>query len=336
MKMGLSEAEGRVLHGLLEEASGDVVVRLDSRGFIVYVSENASELGRDFSSLLLMPHISDLAEPEHKNAVNAYAHRVLSGESGRGWIEFPIAAQHHANEVQPADPVLERERRHRWFALNLRPIKCEDGSCEGALGLLRSVQHLRALEGELHARAITDPLTGLANRHAFCASLRRHLAQGGGQVAVVFAVDRLRAIFMQYGQRTADEIQCGFAKFLETMALPGHEIAQIDHERFGVILPDMSTAKAREWAEDVLRTFSALTIPSTSKSPKLSASGGLAQVECTVDWTLRQAELALVMARAGGGMRVEYCHHTPVANRIDAGDRDWLSPDRLGVAASGR
>ena len=334
MKMGLSDVEGRVLHGLVEEASGDIVIRLDPQGFIIYASSNIAELGHDLSSMLVMPHVSDLAEKNHGSAVSSFFEQVMAGETPHGWFEFPVLAQR-------SDDNRGLVESRRWYALSLRLIDDDDSAAQGALGLLRSVQHKRSLEGELHSRAVTDPLTGLANRHAFCASLRRHLAGGGGQVMAVLAVDRLRALYMQFGQRTADEIMWGFAKYLETMALPGHELAQLDNERFAVILPDFEMKDAKNWAEDVLKTFSALALPSSARSPKLTASAGLARVECTVDWTLRQAELALVMARAGGGMQVGQCGYQGGAGSADASLSASAanSPGMnggVGVAAGGR
>jgi PleD family two-component response regulator len=123
----------------------------------------------------------------------------------------------------------------------------------------------------------------------------------------------MRALLLRYGQRTADEVLWGFAKFLETMALPGHELAQLDGERFAVLLPEMTSRAAREWATDVLTTFAALAAPASAKAPQLTASAGLARVECTVDWTLREAELGLVLARAGGGGQVAVAGHRRAA-----------------------
>ena len=117
----------------------------------------------------------------------------------------------------------------------------------------------------------------------------------------------MRAVFMQYGQRTADEIIWGFAKFLETMTGGEYDLAQFDGERFCVILSSLSRKLSRAWAEDVLETFANLTLTTSSRSPRLSASAGLATIEGSVDATLRQAELALVMARARGGMQVAEC-----------------------------
>ena len=302
MKMQFSHAEGRVLHGLIEDASGDIVVRLDASGFIIHASDNASELGMDLSTLLLMPHIADLADPEHASGVGQFVSRVLEGEAQQGWIEFPL---HRSMEDQAA------EESPPWYAFSMRLVDEEAGAAKGALGLLRCVKERHALEGEINARALTDPLTGLANRHAFFGQLRRSISMEEEQAMAVLAVDRLRAIFMQYGQRTADEIQWGFAKFLETMAAPGQELAQLDGERFAVLLPGMSIKQARAWAEEVLQIFAGLAVTSSKSTPELTASAGLAKVEVTVDWTMRQAELGLVMARAGGGMQIGICGQTP-------------------------
>lgn len=310
MKIGLSDVDGHVLHGLLEEASGDIVIRLDRHGFIIHASANIAELGLDVTAALLPPHVTDLAERDYAPLVAAHVNAALAGHGLSGWTEFPVVA------------CAERATCHqtqcqRWYALSLRPMRDTSGVADGALCLLRSVHHLRSLEGELHARAVTDPLTGLANRQAFCASLRRHLAQGGGQMVGVFAVDGMRALLLRYGQRTADEVLWGFAKFLETMAqtltTTGHELAQLDGERFAVLLPEMTSRAAREWAEDVLKTFAGLAAPASAKAPQLTASAGLARVECTVDWTLREAELGLVLARAGGGGQVAVAGHRRAA-----------------------
>ncbi|MFO6448176.1 GGDEF domain-containing protein [Erythrobacter sp. NE805] len=293
----MSDVEGHVLHGLLEETAGDIVIRLDARGFIVHASANIAALGLDLSGALLLPHITDLAGPEHAPSLGEHVAAALAGGEPGGWAEFPVIAC--------ADRTFCRELHcERWYALSLRPMRDSRGAPDGALCLMRSVQQLRSLEGELHARTVTDPLTGLANRAAFCASLRRYLAQGGGQMVALFAIDAMRALLLRYGQRTADEVVWGFAKYLETMALPGHEVAQLDGERFAVALPEMTSRGAREWAEEVVATFAGLAAPASAKAPQLTASAGLARIECTVDWTLREAELGLVLARAGGGSQV--------------------------------
>ncbi|NQX93412.1 MAG: GGDEF domain-containing protein [Erythrobacter sp.] len=304
MQTRMSLAEGAALHGLLEEVTGDIVVRVDRQGFIENASSNIAEIGYDLSQLLLKPHLIDLAEPEHSSDLKTRVDAVLSGAADENgsvdWFEFPVGAIRYGEPEEAA--VLPT-----WYALSLRALTDDDGAVSGAIGLLRSVERKRALEGEVHTRALIDPLTGLANRHAFCASLRRQLVNAHDGAIALFEIDRMRAVFMQYGQRTADEIIWGFAKFLETMVGEDYELAQFDGERFCVILAGLSRQASRSWAEDVLKTFASLTLTTSARSPRLSASAGLARVEGSVDLTLRQAELALVMARARGGMQVAEC-----------------------------
>ncbi|MEL7199696.1 MAG: GGDEF domain-containing protein [Pseudomonadota bacterium] len=334
MDLAVNFFDGNALHGLLEDASDDILVKVDTSGFIVHASSNFEQLGEGLASQLVMPHLCDLCEIDHSEVVSVYAQNVLGGQTVGGTIEFPVPLC-HGSDIESSSV------SRRWFSLSLRPIfKGEsaslpdlidppsgswsveasgDGDIVGAIGLLRCVQRVRLLESELHSRAVRDPLTGLSNRHAFSASLGRQLANHRPQMVVVFAVDRMRSLLLQYGQRTADEIQWGFAKFLETMIQPSYELAQLDNERFGVMAPDISFPEAREWAQDVLDTFSSLAITTSPRLPKLGASAGLARLESTVDWTLRQAELALVIARAGGGKQVGQCTYqsAPIDRRGD-------------------
>jgi len=318
METGFGGFESNILHGLLEESSDDIVIRLDERGFLAQTSANGANIGLDLSSVLLAPHITDLVEREHAAFVAEHVNGVLAGQPMVGWVEFPIMA---CNSVPQIAGHRHRPDCHRWFALSLRPVTQPSGEPIGAVGLLRSVQQLRNLEGELRARTLTDPLTGLANRQSLCASLGRHLARGGGQMMAVLAVDGMRAVHLRYGQRMVDEVQWGFARFLESMACDGYEVARLDSERFGVILPETDRQAALHWCEDVVTTFGALASASSSKGLKLTASAGLARVECTIDWVLRETELGLVIARAAGGGQVR-CGALPrTACELDTGQR---------------
>jgi len=301
MHMPISLAEGAALHGLIEETTGDIVVRLDRNGFIETASENIGRLGYDLSQLLLKPHLADLTDRHHSNELHDHIASVLSGrtvESGAAeWIEFPTTHPVAADCDAGASEWL-------WYGLSLRAISDESGDVIGALGLLRSLERRRALEGEVRANSHVEPITGLANRNACCAMLRQQLASGHACTLAMFEVDRMRAVFMQYGQRTADEVLWGFARFLETMVHDSFQLAVFEGQKICVLLPGVSCRNARKWVQEVLQTLSSLTLTSPSRAPQLTASAGLTPVEASVDWTLRQAELALVMAKARGGMQV--------------------------------
>lgn len=296
-EMHAGAAKGRVLHGLIRDTSEDIVVRLDADGFILNASDNAAELGIDLPGLLFAPHIGDLAMPGHRADIVCHADRVFAGQAINCWIEFPVQPFDIHSAQSPQCPP-------QWYAFSLRMMESEPGEQRSALGLLRRVEPKRGWQSEITHSTSIDPLTGLANRHVLFARMQQALSHHLDQTLVIFAIDRLRALALQYGQRTADEIIWGFAKFLQSMAMPGQEVGQLDPERFAILLPGMSQREAKGWARDVLQTFAGLVNTPSQRTPDLSASAGLAKVKTSVESTTREAEVGLVLAVAGGGNRV--------------------------------
>ena len=85
------DVDGQVWRDLIGSARDEVVVCLDHSGFIVRASANADLLGMDLSSLLLMPHIADLAEPEYVAPLAGFTLAALAGRAQNKWFEFPLA-----------------------------------------------------------------------------------------------------------------------------------------------------------------------------------------------------------------------------------------------------
>lgn len=290
MNSGFSEIDGRAMRGLFEEAAGDSVVRLDRKGFLTHTSRNFAQLWPSLSGMLVMPHLSDLARTCHREAVNAYVGLALSGRDMRRPLEFPIESLADLPETT-------------WCSLSIRPIEGGASKAAGALGLLRKIAPARPAAREGGGSRI-DPVSGLPDRHAFSWTMRRWLAQGQTAMLAVFAIDRIGALRLQYGERAADEMTWGFARFLEAMALTDCEFGQVDRERIAVMVPAVTAKDAQEWVDDVIGTFSALVLSTGSTRLKVTASAGLAELDRSVDHTMRQAEIGLVMARAAGGTQL--------------------------------
>lgn len=314
------------LRGLENDPSQDIIVRLDRAGFVVQASQNAKLLGIDVDALLVLPHVSDFADTEHQAMISRYFEQVTAGVCSNQSVEFPLRISATDEEIlsgtncEEADADLAHSSQSprpyaprpqapppQWYSLQLRRIDKDGDLSFGVLGTLRSVQVQYASAPRMPVGAISDPFTGLADRRCFVSSLIGRIAMNETVSVAVFAIDSMRAIFMRYGQGTADEIRWGFARFLEAMAEPHHNLAQIDEERFGIILPGMRPHEARKWAGDALQIFKGLAMPISGNEPELSASAGVARGEQSAEWTLRQAELGLVMARSGGGMQATIC-----------------------------
>lgn len=295
MKVCFNFLESKIVHDFIGEVAGDIIIKLDNDGFIIEASSGASELGVDYSSGFLLPHITDLAQHSYIEFVSRYVKARLAGGGDDDWIEFPLAGR--------SVDLSRLDLRQRWYALRLRPILDTVGAVQGALGIIRSVQQLRDLEDELFEVGRTDQLTGLENRQSFHRALQRCLAAGSGGTLAVVAVDGMNALRLRYGTGQVDDLLCGFARFLETMAQPNYRLAFLG-DRFGVLLPRVPLRPAREWSEDLVRTFGALSATGSSSSPALSLSAGVVPICGSEEQIISAAEVSLVLARAGGGGRV--------------------------------
>lgn len=309
MKLQIQNRVDHTISGRSLDLADEIFVRLDTAGFFVDASINVARLGIDLDAMLVMPHVTDFVSTDYRSKVTRYFHQVVAEGGCSHSVRFPVNAI-HSDDTDHSDYLGEAEGRD-WYDLTLTRLDDDEGELAGVLGTLQIVCEDIGIADQNPAPkpvvTANDPFTGLADRRAFVRELTGGIATNESASVAILAIDGMRAIFMQYGQATADEIRWGFARFLEAMAETHFTIAQIDDERFGVILPGRGSAEAKEWACETLRIFAGLAMPDAGSKPDLSASAGIARLDLSAEWTIRQAELGLVMARAAGGMQAAIC-----------------------------
>ena len=254
----------------------DVVVETDAAGFI------RGEVGWADGGLF-GAHLLDLIDPECAPAAMAAHHAAARGKGA-------------VCEVR----LLGTDRRARWCALNASPLS------GGAVAVvLRSIDERRMLEDQLFAASLTDPLTGLTNRPAFTAMLR-HLC--GGQAPgclAILAIDRFKALNLRHGHDLGDELLVVVADLLRTMLRRDDILSRIGGESFAVLLPGLSLAVAAGICDRVVATLGDLGRASGSQDIAVTLSGGRTARRDSPAETLKAAELAVTLARAKGGGRLE-------------------------------
>ncbi|MEO1750988.1 EAL domain-containing protein [Thiofaba sp. EF100] len=167
-----------------------------------------------------------------------------------------------------------------------------------------------------------DSLTGLLNRAGFLARLREHLAQAAetGQhgAVLVLNLDRFKSVNEGRGPQWGDALLIAAGERLRLHAPVGVGLARLAADEFAVLLPP-GRADATAAAELALRIAEALR--SALRQPldvheetfRVSASLGIAlypppELEGAEpsEETLRQANLAMHVAKVEGGDRVEF------------------------------
>jgi diguanylate cyclase (GGDEF)-like protein len=155
-------------------------------------------------------------------------------------------------------------------------------------------------------QAITDELTGLANRRHFTAVLQEELAlaeRRGTPVAVVLSdLDDFKGVNDRFGHLAGDDVLKAFADTLRRSLREIDLPARIGGEEFAILLPQSDAAAARLVAERLRRTVRTLD----GLPRRVTASFGVAAYPQagSAEELLLTADVSLYQAKEGGRDRV--------------------------------
>lgn len=154
--------------------------------------------------------------------------------------------------------------------------------------------------------ALTDPLTGIANRRAWDHELQRRLAEWQRKrkplSLVMLDVDHFKEFNDTHGHQAGDEVLKGVAAILSQAMRDMDLVARYGGEEFSVILPDTDLSSAALAAERLRCFVESAEFPFEGTVLKLTTSVGLAEVLPGEDLTgfLRRADDALYASKRAG------------------------------------
>ncbi|MBW7920897.1 MAG: diguanylate cyclase [Rubellimicrobium sp.] len=187
------------------------------------------------------------------------------------------------------------------------------------------------------AAALTDPLTGLANRRHAVAELEvlaERLADGGpAWSAILLDIDHFKRVNDTHGHATGDRVLRELAALLRANVRIGDLVARIGGEEFLVMLPDTPRIPACIVAERLRHLVEEARIPTDAGDGlQVTLSAGVATAEACmagdgiVPRLLGRADRALYAAKSAGRNRIT------VADGDDGPDRPpWRPEPRLPV-----
>lgn len=290
MTTNITRRESSALYRLLADATSDIILKTDCRGFIVHASPAIERLGISLPSMLIGPHIQDLVHPACAAAIEGRHEAAIDGRQNGDWMEFPA---------------LTSDRQERWFEIRMRRLVDEQGEVYGALSIMRSIEERRAYEEQLFAAAMTDPLTGLTNRRAFIAMLGHMLDKQVDGCLALFALDHLKAINMKYGQAAGDAALVTFSDVLRQSLRSQDIISRVGGESLGVLLPRGVPEEVEAICRRTIEALGRTRVVVDGRRISITASAGVARIAASVDHTLKRAEMTLLFAKATGSGKVE-------------------------------
>ena len=165
--------------------------------------------------------------------------------------------------------------------------------------------------GELEQRkaALTDALTGVANRRAFfdrgAQLLEAATADLRPAALLLFDLDRFKEVNDTAGHQAGDCVLKAFCDLVAGAMRPGDVFGRLGGEEFACLLAGASMAHALTTAERLRREFAALRVPGLEANATVSV--GVAMVRETgrsLSELLATADRALYRAKADGRNRV--------------------------------
>jgi diguanylate cyclase (GGDEF)-like protein/PAS domain S-box-containing protein len=193
------------------------------------------------------------------------------------------------------------------------PVFAEDGSVRGVAFVHQDVTARKRAEEQLRQFAHFDQLTGLANRHAMRERLESLLADGNRQVSIALLdLDGFKEVNDTLGHSTGDRLLMLVAFRLKTAVAgraPEALSCRLGGDEFVVVVPDCaSPLTMAEIISEVLASLSQPFVVGEHVLP-LGASAGIAIAPMhgsDVDELLSNADLALYLAKKGGGRVYRY------------------------------
>jgi diguanylate cyclase len=177
----------------------------------------------------------------------------------------------------------------------------------------REINDLRENLEELRQEAITDSLTGLANRKFFDAKLREavavHMESGAALSLLMLDIDHFKAFNDSFGHQVGDEVLKVVARVLKDGVKGRDTPARYGGEEFTVVLPETCLEDAITVAEHLSAKLASRQLKNKRTGEShgiLTISGGVAQYHLgePINDFLHRADEALYQAKRDGRNRV--------------------------------
>ena len=282
--------------GSLVRHSSDVTVVLGHLFDIRYASPAAERLFGIDTRALQGRRAADLVHPDDLEAARA---------------QLRQAAAHPGTPVTIACRV--RRTDDTWCDTESVVTNLLDDPTVGGLVLnMRDVSERTALEAQLTHQAFHDPLTNLSNRARFQQQVARALARAADRpdtVCVLFLdLDDFKRINDSLGHAAGDRLLCTVAERLLNATRGADTVARLGGDEFAVLIENVRGEEdAATVADRILRSMRA-SVELEGGQVLVGSSIGIARATAddTVDTLLRNADVAMYIAKHGGKGRFEF------------------------------
>ena len=303
------------------EAIGDAVIAIDKRGDVIFLNRMAAQL-------------TGWGKTEAKGQPLTTVCNMFYEETGRA-VEIPLAEVAATGDTAslPDNTVLMSPLGARYaIDASVAPIRATGGVKDGALVIFRNVTETRKLVRELEHQARHDALTSLVNRREFERKATHLLANAkatGEQHALLYLdLDHFKLVNDRCGHLAGDEFLRQISSLLLSRMNKCDTLARLGGDEFGALLERCSPAKAKAFAESLVKAVEDYRYSSPRGLLSVGVSIGLVPVTAQsrgLKNLLCAADSACYLAKEKGGNRVQLFQRDDVDVLSRKRAMDWVS-----------
>ena len=186
----------------------------------------------------------------------------------------------------------------------------------------QEIENLRTSLRQARAEALTDALTGIANRKLFDETLRLRKEEADAEDSelclALCDIDHFKSFNDTWGHQTGDQVIRFVASTMSKFALPDHLVARYGGEEFAIIMPRTSVEEAVRTVEKIRVAIEAKRLVRRSTNETIGAvtvSFGVSKYEGddSVNDLIARADACLYKSKENGRNRVTTDSEAPGA-----------------------
>jgi diguanylate cyclase (GGDEF)-like protein/PAS domain S-box-containing protein len=303
------------------DAMGESVITVDAEGRIDYINHAAEVLlSQPFDQVMgkAFSEVASLVDEADRRSLGDPVRKALTTGGrvtmGRRAVLVPAG-------VGP----------ERSVEISVTPLRFEGKEILGLVLVMHDTSELRGLTRQMTYQASHDALTGLVNRREFERRLQEAMdsAQTGnvGHALCYLDLDRFKAVNDTCGHTAGDNMLREVASLIKEAVRDSDTVGRIGGDEFALLLVGCPLEKARQIADDVVRSVNDYRFVWKDKIFNIGVSIGLVEIGAggaTIEDIMNSADSACYVAKKQGGLHVHVYSAREEASARHSGEIHWL------------
>jgi diguanylate cyclase (GGDEF)-like protein/PAS domain S-box-containing protein len=301
------------------DAMGESVITVDADGHIDYINHSAAMLlGQSFAQL----HGKSLADVA--GLVDEADRRPLADPVRKALTTGSRVTVSRRAVLVPANGSPERS-----VEISASPLRFEGGASSGVVVVLHDTSELRGITRQMTYQASHDALTGLINRREFERRLQESMesAQAGdvSHALCYLDLDRFKLVNDTCGHTAGDNMLREVANLIKDAVRDSDTVGRIGGDEFALLLVGCPLDKARQIADDVVKSVNDYRFVWKDRIFNIGVSVGLVEIgrdAGALQDVMDSADSACYIAKKQGGVHIYSAREEATARH--RGDIFWL------------